>query len=87
MEFDSKGHTPLACLVRQSIMFIHSVQRNLFKGQSVTCKVAQVVPAHGVDVCLSNFISERSMVLGQEMIEFFVNDEHSLLNDLRINIW
>ena len=49
--------------------------------------MAQVVPTHSVDVCLSNFISKLGMMLSQEKVEILVSNERSLLNDLRIDAW
>ena len=79
--------TSLIRLISQSIMLVHSMKRNLLESQSVTCKVTEVVPTHGVDVCLSDFISELGVVFGQKNVEVFVSNECSLLNDLRIDAW
>ena len=68
-------------------MLIRGVQRDLLESQSITCKVTQVIPTHGVDVCLSNFIRKLGMMPGQEKIEVLVSNECSLLNDLRIDVW
>ena len=81
------GHTSLVRLVPQSIMLVHCVERDFLESQSVTSKVTQVVPTHGVDVCLSNFISKLGMVSGQKEVEVFVSDECSLMNNLRIDAW
>lgn len=68
-------------------MLVHSMKRNFLESQSVTCKVTEVVPMHGVNVCLSNFISELGVMFGQKKVEVFVSNERSLLNDLRIDAW
>lgn len=83
----AKRHTSLVGLVPQSIMLVHSVQRNLLESQSIACKVAQVVPMHSVDVCLGNFIGKLGMMFGQEKIDVLVSNKCSLLNDLRIDAW
>lgn len=49
--------------------------------------MAQVIPTHSVDVCLSNFISKLAVMFGQEKVEVLVSNECSLLNDLRIGAW
>lgn len=78
-------HTSLVDLVPQSIMLVHSVQRNLLESHSIACKVTQVVPTHSVDVCLGDFIRKLGMMFGKEKIEVLVSNESSLLNDLRVD--
>ena len=68
-------------------MLVHWIERDLLKSQSVTCEVTQVVPTHGVDVCLSNFISKLGVMFGQKNVEVLVSNERSLLNNLRIDAW
>ena len=87
MNFVAERHTSLACLVRQSIMLVHSIPRDLLESLSVTCKVTQVVPAHSIDICLGDFISKLGMMFGQEKVDILISNECSLLNDLRIDTW
>ena len=68
-------------------MPVHGVQRDLLESQSVARKVAQVVPTHSIDVCLSNFIGQLSMMISQKKIEVLVSNECALLNDLCIYAW
>lgn len=49
---------------RNSIMTIDANQDDLVKGNFVSGKVTQVVPAHGVDVGLANFLGKLSMMSG-----------------------
>lgn len=86
-EFVGKKYTSLVRLLSQSIIFVHSIQRNLFEGQSVTCKMAHIIPTHSVDVCLSYFVSKLGMVFGQKKVKVLVSNERSLLNYLCIDVW
>ena len=87
MEIVVNRHTSLARWVSQSIMLVYSVQRDLLESESIASKVTQIVPTHGVDVRLSNFIRKLGMMFGQETIEILVSNECSLLDDLRIDAW
>lgn len=83
----AERQTSLVRLICQSIMPVHGVQRDLLESQSVARKVAQVVPTHSIDVCLSNFIGQLSMMISQKKIEVLVSNECALLNDLCIYAW
>lgn len=67
-------------------MLVHSVKWDLLEGQSIACKVTQVVPTHSIYVSLRNFIGKLGMMFGQEKIKVLVSNKCSLLNDLRIDV-
>jgi len=56
------------------------------EGVAVAGEMAEVVPAHGVDVGLSDFIGELRVVPGEECVEVFVSEEIVLLYDLSIDV-
>lgn len=85
--FETERHTSLVRLFSQSIMLVHTVQGDFLESQSIACEVTQVVPPHGVDICLSNLIGELGMMFGKEKIEVLEINESSLLNDLCIDVW
>lgn len=48
--------------------------------------MAEVVPAHGIDVGLSDFIGELSVVPGEEGVEVSIFEEVLLLDNLSVDV-
>lgn len=66
--------------------FVLGEEGKFEKGVAVAGEMAEVVPAHGVDVGLSDFIGELRVVPGEEGVEVFIFEETLLLDNLSVDV-
>ena len=67
-------------------MLVDNVNFNAREGLFVAGEVVEVVPAHGIHVCLTDFFGENFVVFAEEAVEVFVPDEVLLLDDLGVDV-
>src|SRR6266536_1538930 len=75
--------TSLARLLRaQCLVTIDVMEFQPFKSMIESCEVVQVVPPHGVDICLSNFFCENWVMPSKEAIYVSVPGEGLTMDNL-----
>lgn len=67
-------------------MLVDGVNFDAGEGFVVAGEVVEVVPAHGIHVCLTDFFGENFVVFAEKAIEVFVADEVLLLDDLGVDV-
>lgn len=79
--------TSVSTLVRANcVVLVDDENGNLLQSQFIPSEVTEVVPTHGIDVRLTNFLSKDRMVSREEGVEAFVSEECLLLDNLRVDI-
>lgn len=61
-------HTFLTWIGSQGVRFIHCVERDFLKRLLVACKVTQVIPTHGICVCLPYLFGKLRLVTNEESV-------------------
>ena len=57
------SHTSLSARIgAKSIVFINDEQWYLLKSLLVLCEMTEVIPAHGIDVCLADLLCKLRMM-------------------------
>lgn len=66
--------------------FVVDEEGKFEEGVAVAGEMAEVVPTHGVDIGLGDFVGELSVVSGEEGVEVSVLEEILLLYDLSVDV-
>lgn len=70
----------------KSVVLVDGVDFDAREGFLVASEVVEVIPAHGVHVCLSDFFGEHFVVFAEEGVKILVTDEVLLLYDLGVDV-
>lgn len=68
------------------IISVDYEKRDPLEGLLIPRKVTEVVPAHCIDVGLSDFFPQRRVVFGKKTVHLLVPNKGLLLDDLSVDV-